>query len=153
MSPYTFTKRVGHDFAFNPSRTYTQDQDCKPTGFWVSVDGDWERWLSDEGLDGDEWGVRTVTIDLDADACLWITSVEELDDFHDNYATPHAGVFCGRPDYYRIDWEPLTAQWSGIVIAPYLWERRLGPGASRWYYPWDAASGCIWDLSAIRGAA
>ena len=36
----------------------------------------------------------------------------------------------------------LTSKYNGIEICPYLWSKRM---RSNWYYPWDVASGCIWD--------
>ena len=51
-------------------------------------------------------------------------------------------------DYGCIDWRLVAEEWQGIVIAPYLWERRFDSDA-RWYYSWDCASGCIWDHRAI----
>ena len=54
---------------------------------------------------------------------------------------------------YRINWQPLTEQYAGIIISPYQWKRRLDGRASDWYYGWDCASACIWDLSAVRPSA
>jgi hypothetical protein len=48
-------------------------------------------------------------------------------------------------DVTYIDWPRVGADWQGIIIAPYLWERRF----QSWYYSWDCASGVIWDASAI----
>jgi hypothetical protein len=61
------------------------------------------------------------------------------------------------PNYTRhtIDWKRLAADFDGIIIAPYIWSCRLpmdrtGPRhkVSNWYYPWDCASGCIWNGTA-----
>lgn len=46
-----------------------------------------------------------------------------------------------------IDWQKVSRQYDGIIIAPYQWEHRL---SSDWYYPWDCASGCIWNGKAIQ---
>ena len=47
-----------------------------------------------------------------------------------------------------MDWGYLATQYQGLIIAPYLWDLRLfGPA---WYYGWDCASGCIWDLTAVE---
>ena len=53
-------------------------------------------------------------------------------------------------DHYAKEpiWPGVAAEgWAGIEIAPYIWARRLD-GPARWYYGWDAASGCIWDPTA-----
>lgn len=51
------------------------------------------------------------------------------------------------PRYLAIDWSAVAAQYGGILIAPYQWKRRL---ELTWYYGWDCASGCAWDLSLIE---
>ncbi len=47
---------------------------------------------------------------------------------------------------------PLADQvaklYQGIIIAPYCYSIRLDNDCF-WYYPWDCASGCIWDATAI----
>lgn len=48
-----------------------------------------------------------------------------------------------------FDWIDVASRYSGIEIAPYQWKRRIHP-STFWYYTWDCASGCIWDLSAIK---
>lgn len=47
-----------------------------------------------------------------------------------------------------IDWRAVEKEWAGVEIIPYQDGLRLGSDVT-WYYPWDAASGCIWDLTAI----
>lgn len=130
-----------HDgpWMFDASRTYSQEKSwCKPVGFWLSVDDDWRRYCESEEL---EWAAReAVEFEVDTDACLWLRTVEDIDRFDREYV--------GRQDPYRIDWVPLTQQFAGIIIAPYQWQRRLARNAS-WYYPWDCASACIWDLSVL----
>lgn len=53
-----------------------------------------------------------------------------------------------RPFVIWLDWAAIGKLYDGIIIAPYLWERRLNGGAM-WYYGWDCASGCIWNPRAI----
>jgi hypothetical protein len=45
-----------------------------------------------------------------------------------------------------IDWLRVAQKSAGIIIAPYIWERRLH---LPWYYGWDCASGCVWDAAAV----
>lgn len=47
----------------------------------------------------------------------------------------------------HINWPMVADRYQGIVIAPYLWSRRMDGGL--WYYGWDCASGCIWDAAAV----
>lgn len=49
----------------------------------------------------------------------------------------------------HIDWEAVKKIYSGIIITPYQWSLRLDYSMV-WYYSWDCASGCIWDLSKIE---
>jgi len=55
----------------------------------------------------------------------------------------------------RIDWEAVAKRYTGIEIEPYNWERRnSGPNnnysmSMLWYYGWDCASGCVWELDAL----
>ena len=48
-----------------------------------------------------------------------------------------------------IDWQAVSERFQGIIIAPYQYQCRLHPDFF-WYYGWDCASGCIWDLNAIE---
>jgi len=52
----------------------------------------------------------------------------------------------------EIAWSLVADEYQGIVIAPYVWSRRLCYGAN-WYYSWDCASGCVWDASAVAGVS
>lgn len=60
-----------------------------------------------------------------------------------------AGFDMGTPFVYEIDWKKVTEEYQGIIISPYIWQRRLAPH-TMWYYGWDVASGCIWDTDAIE---
>ena len=76
---------------------------------------------------------------------LWLSSAADIDSFTAEYGWA--------PEYINVSrifvrWSRVAAAYQGMVIAPYIWERRLDHGAS-WYYAWDCASGCIWDARAI----
>lgn len=140
-----FTHHPRHlPFEFIRSRTYTQERNPKPVGWWLSVDDDWRRWCDSTGLRD---CTPTVEVDLDLDRVLLLDNVEALDEFDALYVGHHSYL-----DSAIIDWEPLTKQYAGIVIAPHQPSRsHIGlSGAAAWYYGWDVASGCVWDLSAIR---
>ena len=76
---------------------------------------------------------------LDTSRCLWLRTVDDIDEFEADYLEPN--------------WAPTAAQYAGVIIAPYQWERRLDGDASDWYYGWDCASGCIWNADAIASIA
>ena len=137
------------DFQFDPDRSYSQGVSMKPRGLWLSVDDDWRRWCEAEEMghwvEGDE-----VEFDVDMSRVLHLGDVEAIDQFHQTYVTKHCPEWRpGSLDFYRINWEPLSERFAGIAIAPYQWQRRLD-GETTWYYTWDAASACIWDLSVIK---
>lgn len=128
------------DFVFDPSRAYTQKErnSFKPHGFWVSVDDDWRRWCESDGME--EWIEHPeIHFSLETEPCLWLKTVEDLDRFTEEYA---------EPDGYYVDWRTVSMRYAGIIIAPYQWQRRLSLTVN-WYYPWDCASACVWDLSVI----
>jgi hypothetical protein len=122
------------------SETREQEIDFKPKGFWYGIDGDWERWCK-----GEEWGLSNDKPNLEYELVLadeeilTLSSVVEIDAFHDLFRSELPGFI---KDY--INWEAVAEKYDGIEIAPYQWDRRLEGRASRWYYPWDCASGCIW---------
>jgi len=126
---------------------YSQEQRAtaapKPEGLWVSVDGarDWEDWCHAE-----EFRLLTlrhrfaVTLRDDANV-LVLDNLDKLMALGTLYAEDDARD--------RIRWFAVALEWQGVIIAPYQWSVRLHPSYS-WYYPWDCASCCIWDVDAIE---
>lgn len=144
---FTHHPRPGNEsWTFDPTRTYVQSSKAmKPSGLWLSVDDDWRRWCTDEQMD---WISHDVPVDVDTQQCLLLDTPAALDDFTRTYQSTPAqryGVSLW------IDWPVVAATYPGIIIAPYQWTRRLHQDTS-WYYGWDCASACIWDLSAARPA-
>lgn len=129
-------------FVFDPTLDYDNSKPAmKPTGLWLGVDGDWKRWVDDEEMGWCD-GIQEVFFELiEPHRVLILTDTEEIDQFTKEHV--------GTSDHYYINWGPLTDQVAGIMIAPYCWERRLHHETS-WYYSWDCASACIWDLSVLR---
>lgn len=142
---------------FDPSRQYKQTEKratfTKPHGFWVSVEGedDWPSWCRAEEVRSESLTVAHEVRLTDSANIRRITSVDEIDQFHNEFAAPTDFDIRHRygTDYWGIDWRPVVREYDGIIIAPYLWERRLDGGCG-WYYTWDCASGCIWNLAAIE---
>lgn len=140
-------------WSFNPERSYhTALANGKPDGLWVSVLGedDWPSWCRSE-----QWGLDRLASEhevvLAAGAnILHVQGPLELNSFHDRFSVERAETygFLPRREDYLIDWSAVKAEFDGIIIAPYIWSQRLrGPS---WYYAWDCASGCIWNLGAIE---
>lgn len=143
--------------SFDAARTYEQKQPRlfgKPEGFWVSVTGedDWPSWCESE-----EFRQSTLQaahrVELAAGAnFLRIDSTVGIDSLTARFAvqTEYERRWAHRgdtPAKWPIDWQRVAEQWDGIIIAPYQWARR---NTHDWYYGWDCASGCIWNLAAIE---
>ncbi len=138
--------------------SYLQDHDTgvpgKPNGLWVSVEGedDWAAWCTS---DMPEWvnGSAVTEVVLKSDAnILHIENDAQLMAFHREYgAVPEYEIKRYPRDMWAKQprWSRVAGTYAGIVIAPYQWARRLDR-ATRWYYGWDCASGCIWDVSVIQ---
>jgi len=146
----------------------------KPAGLWLSDEDDrdwsWSAWVSGN-MNTKEYRNRfrfENKIEFKEDAnILKISNVEEFDIFHDKYS------FSLPSDHFAyqtvlsygeiqhkfktsndsaveisklIDWKRVAKEYQGILITPYVYERRT---SRYWYYPWDCAGGCIWDTSCI----
>lgn len=115
----------------------------KPAGFWVSVEGphDWKEWCEAEN-----WGPiecpHLVTL-ADGARILRVSTLDEIDAFHAEHSIPQP--LLSTP---AINWGRVAEKYDGIIIAPYQFERRLARDFM-WYYGWDCASGCVWNLAAI----
>ena len=127
------------------------DASCaKPNGLWFSVERErandgWRDWCVAEKY-RPEALTYVAELELDESRICRITSACELDAFDEQYTAP---LFNGFVVHY-IDWRKVAEKFAGIIIAPYIWERRLRGEASGWYYGWDCASGCVWDASAVN---
>lgn len=123
----------------------------KPNGLWVSDDHDysWAEWCTDNAFDG--VGLYTYRVELDMSAILHLSTVEGLREFTDEYRTLD---ITGDPlldehlSNFHLNWDRVAEKYAGILITPYLWGARMRHELF-WYYTWDCASGCVWDVSAI----
>jgi hypothetical protein len=137
---------------FNRHHAYEASGAYKPRGFWVSVLGeqDWPAWCQAEGFNVTALRhAHEVTLRADA-RVLMLTTLDDLDRFNGQYGrVPKWAKDWAKDLGYKmieIDWAAVAQQHDGLVIAPYQWERRH---EHMWYYGWDCASGCIWNLSAV----
>lgn len=132
-------------FELERDRVYRQSNSSfheKPNGLWVSVWGnmDWYEWCIEEDFRLEELSVaHDVVLDENPNVIV-LSDMDMMKSFEAAY---------GRGDdrYIAIDWKCVSQDYSGIIIAPYQFEARF---KSMWYYGWDAASGCIWDLSVVK---
>lgn len=132
------------------SRAYEQRVHFKPRGFWVSVKGedDWPRWCRENDFAWARLEVRhEVTVSETANILL-LDSPIKMFEFNRQYHAPMIPEQRSRYTEY-IDWERVAKDYDGIIIAPYHWSLRMRDDLF-WYYSWDVASGCIWNLDAIE---
>jgi len=122
----------------------------KPTGLWVSDDDaewNWRTWCMSEDFNiSSLTHVHDVTLKPDANVLI-IGSADGIDRFTRDFGMPGHSFLSMEPRI-AIDWPRVAEAWDGIVITPYIGERRLHPDAM-WYYVWDCASGCIWHPRAV----
>lgn len=137
---------------------WPEDGSMKPVGLWISVeefedDVNWFEWCKDEQFRLKSLQYKySVKVDPDA-RILHLKSEEDILNFSLDYSAndPYdfARRYPGNSAYiYMISWKQVKAKYDGIMIAPYQWKCRLA-GESTWYYPWDCASACIWNLDKI----
>lgn len=136
----------------NKSEVYEEEKKwlAKPDGLWFSVKGkcDWKWWCEGENYRTENLAVAH-EIKLKSDAkILYLNNEEELFAFTRQYRKP-SRIFDNETDTYEIKWSEIKKLYQGIIIPNYLWDCRLALESS-WYYGWDCASGCIWDLSCIE---
>lgn len=123
----------------------------KPRGLWVSDDDcadNWRTWCEAE-----QWGLDRLTHVHDVELApaanlLVLRTVADIDAFTRQWAVHPIPEITSN---MFMDWEGVRRRCQGLIITPYIWERRLSYGAddAMWYYSWDCASGCIWDPAAI----
>lgn len=128
-----------------------QRPDLKPRGLWVSVEGeyDWKWWCEGENFRTENlkysWEVK-----LKNQAGILIMEKSlHLDNFTALYSVPMFLGASGASSANNIDWARFSMDYKGIIIAPYQWSKRMDMD-KLWYYGWDCASGCIWDMNAIE---
>ncbi len=145
------THHTGDRLVFDPERTYSQAEEptAKPRGFWLSIGDDWRQWCADNDYRPDGFN-HVADFDIDTSDVLVLATVQAIRDFGEEYrvnTAPYGAIYAR----WGVDWTRVARRHSGIVIAPYQWTLRLD-GVESWYYTWDCASACIWDLSAVRQA-
>lgn len=113
----------------------------KPNGLWYDVDGDWKRWcLQTDNL---QWICRyNYAIDVSKANILKLSSTKEMLDFTEEYADKAKYMIF-------VDWARVAKNYEGIEISPFNWDLHLEP-KTFWYYGWDCASGCLWNLKNIK---
>lgn len=110
----------------------------KPTGLWVSVQGeeDWPSWCRLEEFGNIDSKLKYFVTLKNSANILNIQTDIEIVEFTDRYKADLPGW---------VDWRKVAKKYDGIIIPVYKWKYRLDP-YTLWYYCWDCASGCIWNV-------
>jgi len=128
------------------AQTHAEERSCKPLGLWVSCadfENNWKDWCESENFRLDDLVYENEII-LSPDArILTLSGPAGLDAFTAQYG--ETAYLLGFSETI-IAWERVAEDYQGIIIAPYVYERRM---ELNWYYGWDCASGCIWDSGAV----
>lgn len=119
--------------------------DMKPKGLWLSDEDafGWREWCTGERFGLDRLAFAHEIALAENANILRISDPDGIDELTLRLRAPDSLA-----DGYRLKWAELAEEYHGILITPYIWERRLSMRCG-WYYGWDCASGCIWDPEAI----
>lgn len=133
--------------ALKPVKAAAQSHGMKPRGLWLSVENDpetsWRGWCEAESFAPDRLAVVTPFSIAQWANILHLCGAADIDAF-----TAAHRVDERWPRTRSVDWPEVARRYDGIVIAPYVWERRLD-GDAGWYYGWDCASGCVWNTDIL----
>lgn len=119
----------------------------KPCGLWLSDDDEednWKAWCEREDFHKGALKYAYLAEPVFTDL-LHIKNLDELVKFHMAFYTEY------RPGLWFINWQAVAQSYKGIVISPYLHDVDMKLDcAYMWYWGWDVACACIWDMSAIK---
>lgn len=136
---------------FDPNQQYDFGRRdwFKPVGLWLSDETShgWKSWCEDREF-GLERLKKETRFKVDLTNVILVDTIEKLSSFTKEFSyTPKWAD--GLEIVKYINWPEVKKLYSGIIITPYQWECRLDPDLF-WYYSWDCASGCIWDLTKLK---
>ena len=124
-----------------PLFTSEEDGSIVRAPLWFAQGSEWIDWMA---VEMQSWllsqnYIYEITL---SDAFIkYIKSPGAIIDFNRRYAQSREDSRGG------IDWQKVIDNYAGIVISPYQWSFRL---SYDWYYPWDVASGAVWNWEGIK---
>lgn len=125
-------------------RYYTQRHDDKPDGFWYGFGNEWIDWTDTAGPE--RKGKYIYNIYTNGSNILQIKDYSELIEFTKEYKSINQII---PRAIFSIDWSRIEFKYDGIEINPYIGQARMDQ-QTLWYYSWDVASGCIWNLNKVK---
>ena len=121
-------------------KSYEQDIAMKPAGFWYGFGKSWIQWTKSEMP---EWSGKYIyEVIIKTGNVLKIDTYEKLLKFNEEFSSQSA------PGVSFIDWANVAKKYDGIEIVPYQTKARMNYNLL-WYYGWDVASGCVWNLDTV----
>ncbi len=122
----------------------------KPRGLWYGFGDSWISWCFREGCNSFVNKRNSIhELNIDLEQILVIDSKEKLIEFSNKYGTSILGRKSFKGFKESVDWAEVMSQYKGIEISPYYPSFDLGNDFF-WYFGWDCASGCLWDLSCLK---
>ena len=156
-------KLTGKKMKLDKKYKYTGSDCIKPRGFWYACGSGWY----DAGVNAEThkylYSVKLKRSILTKDLSeikkgkvLQITKQDEMRAFDKKYGKNVISKDIYFDNYLLINWKQVKKDFAGIEICPHQIKSRFGVNGETvdndimfWYYSWDVASGCIWDLNAI----
>lgn len=136
------------------NKKYKQPQlGVKPDGFWYGCNNDWYKWCKYEGMDefllkyihkiNLNYNIKTTLNKPNKEKLLIINNEKEFIKFDKLYGITYK-------KYRYIKWNMVSRDFGGIEICPHF-KKFVGNGNEKylWYWTWDVASGCIWNIKSI----
>lgn len=121
----------------------------KPQGLWLSDESGKDGWKS--WCEGEKFRLEGLKYskEFECDTFDWavLKSPEDIHRFSSVYKCKRSEELGLKSGY--VCWDRVMKDYKGILITPYQWDCRLD-GRTFWYYPWDCASACVWDLSTVK---
>ena len=132
-------------FKLDRSREYKQAIETKPVGLWYSFGDEWKKWCESNMP---HW-IKPVwlRVILNEANVLRIATESEFLAFSKEYKKPMPGME-SLVIMRGIDWPRVAAEYDRIEFPVYFYKFRHS-FESFWYYGFDVASGCVWNLEKI----
>lgn len=126
----------------------------KPKGLWYGFGTSWIDWVRSEMPEWEKDYSNVFLLEINENSVLQLGSKSDLIEFTKKYSPSHNNSSGQIKDisYFEknmIDWSLVSKDYSGIEINPYIYSARMNE-LTNWYYPWDVASGCIWNQDGIK---
>lgn len=143
---FPIRNKIGPIKYYNFYKKYEQQSySHKPKGLWYSYYDEWYNWIIGEEMKDYLYKyIHKIKLRKHAitninktnkNKLLSIRTLKDFNIFDKRY----------RGEGFKINWKQVAKDYGGIEICPYRQEKEF----NSWYFSWDVASGCIWNINAI----